>query len=254
VEGLPPPPTTPDPGARWGMPDIVLGLLVVVAANVAMLVVLVVAYLITGDAGTAEEADDGPLQPWAIALGVLVNAVGFVGWPLLVSRWKGSRSLRRDFGLAITPGDVGLGVAGFVVLLFWQGAAGLAWYALSGGDETPTNTDFLSRTPGPGGVLVIVVAVAVVTPIAEELFFRGLALRAVARRWGRVWGVAVSSVLFGLMHALGLDLATAAFVVVVTAGFGVVFGFLAAWRRRLGAAIVAHGLVNALAITVALSA
>ena len=53
----------------------------------------------------------------------------------------------------------------------------------------------------PGGWAILsVVALAVITPIAEEIFFRGFALRGLANSWGFVPALVVSSAVFGGLH------------------------------------------------------
>lgn len=81
-----------------------------------------------------------------------------------------------------------------------------------------------------------VVALAVFSGVAEELFFRG----AVQGSWGWVW----ATVLFAVLHtgpgrAFGLWTLFAAVA-------GGLFGGLMAWRGNLLGPIVAHFLVNAL--------
>lgn len=53
--------------------------------------------------------------------------------------------------------------------------------------------------PGSFAVLSIV-ALAVVTPVAEEIFFRGFVLRGFVNRWGVVPGIFLSSVIFAALH------------------------------------------------------
>jgi membrane protease YdiL (CAAX protease family) len=68
------------------------------------------------------------------------------------------------------------------------------------------------------GILVIalaVVATTVVGPFVEELIFRGLILPSWEARWGTRWAVAVSSLLFAVMHLA--DMAGALLFGVVTA-------------------------------------
>lgn len=50
---------------------------------------------------------------------------------------------------------------------------------------------------------VLLVAVVVVLPMIEEVVFRGLILRSLLRRSSAAFAVAVSALLFGLMHAPG---------------------------------------------------
>jgi membrane protease YdiL (CAAX protease family) len=63
-------------------------------------------------------------------------------------------------------------------------------------------------------------------------------------------GIAFSSLLFGAFHVQA-DLVSWAFVGAVTALYGVVFALLRVWSNgRIAASIVAHMVVNAMAIVV----
>ena len=53
--------------------------------------------------------------------------------------------------------------------------------------------------PGPF-VFFTVIALAVVTPIAEEIFFRGFLLRGLVNRWGVAPGIIVAAVVFAGLH------------------------------------------------------
>ena len=86
-------------------------------------------------------------------------------------------------------------------------------------------------------------------PFFEEVFFRGVLLRSLARLFGR-WGgwvgpalaVVVSGTLFGLAHAESLQLLGLAF-------FGVVLGAVSYRTGRLGMNMVAHASFNAVALS-----
>ena len=78
-------------------------------------------------------------------------------------------------------------------------------------------------------------------PVIEELFFRGLLLRALKARIGSVGAVIASGVLFGLAHFEPLQLP-------VLALFGVVLGMVALRTGRLGPGICAHAAFNSLAV------
>jgi hypothetical protein len=223
------------------MGDVFWGLLLYLAGGVLSAVVL----LATGSIDSSGTIDD--LSPWLVAVTLLGGWFGFVGWPVVASYVKGQRSLARDFGLDVRWVDVGWGVLGGVVALGLSVAAGLLWQGLSG-DDAPSNADFLPDDPGVVGALVLVLFVAVLTPIAEELFFRGLFLRAAGRKWGLPIGVAVSSFVFGCFHFEG-SVVHGIFIVVVTAIYGSVFALLVVRAEgRLGPAIVAHACVNGVGV------
>lgn len=164
---------------------------------------------------------------------------GLVGAALATSRWKGTGSLRDDFGLRIQAGDflpgLALGVAAqLVVIPLLYVPFKLLNPDLDLAEEARELTA-LARGPG---LAVLAVLLVVGAPLVEELFFRGLLLRALDRRYGPRWAVGVSAVAFGVTHFQPLQLLG----LVV---FGVVLGGLAQRRGRLGASLVAHAAFNA---------
>jgi membrane protease YdiL (CAAX protease family) len=89
-----------------------------------------------------------------------------------------------------------------------------------------------------------VLFVAVGAPIVEELFFRGLVLRSLERRFGSTWAVALSSVLFGLAHPQPLPAKALVLVMVSLAALGALLATLAVRTGRLGPSIVTHAVFN----------
>ena len=62
------------------------------------------------------------------------------------------------------------------------------------------------------GIVIMVIGVGVLAPIAEELFFRGLLYDWFRQKTGVVWGVVISSLLFGLAHYDSLAVVGSSFV------------------------------------------
>jgi membrane protease YdiL (CAAX protease family) len=93
--------------------------------------------------------------------------------------------------------------------------------------------------------VLLVVFVAVGAPVVEELFFRGLLLRALQRRVPDGAAVAVSAVLFGVAHVQ--DLAPGALLVVIVSlvALGAVLATLAVRTGRLGPGMWTHAAFNA---------
>jgi hypothetical protein len=92
--------------------------------------------------------------------------------------------------------------------------------------------------------------------VAEELFFRGLALRAWSREYGARSALVGSSVLFGLVH-FGLSpldgfVADLPRLAILAAG-GLVLGLLALRTGSLTAPIAAHATMNGLTLIVMLA-
>ena len=80
-----------------------------------------------------------------------------------------------------------------------------------------------------------------ITPIAEELFFRGLLLRALEKRFNTTIAIVVSAVVFGSLHITGVTSASnlaefavqGLFIAVVITGYGLVFALLDVYTGRL---------------------
>jgi uncharacterized protein len=120
----------------------------------------------------------------------------------------------------------------------------IAWIALLDVDET--NVDKLS----PVGGLFMALAVIVVAPVAEELFFRGFFYRALRSRL-RVWSAAlIDGVVFGSLHFQGSDTAITLPIIAV---FGVLVCLIYERTGSLFAVIGVHALFNTIA-TLSISA
>jgi len=233
-----PPPQRPL--IRWGLGDVLIGLGLWLTGGVAVAFVLI--------ASNQTEVTTTDLGLGALALSMIAGWPGFVGWPIIASYWKGQRSLRKDFGLSIAPIDVAWGLLGGVVALVISAFGSIVWMLLSG-DTAPTNSDILPVRPSVLTALGIFFLVAVCTPVVEELFFRGLFLRSLGRKWGLTVGVVVSSLVFGLFHWSGSSAAQGLFMVGVTASYGAVFALLVVRAGgRLGPSITAHMVVNSIGV------
>ena len=241
----------------WGLGDVAVGLALWLVTSA-----LVGAWLAALDVPpTAQEshpsdAADGSLSLWATAIALIANQATFIGFSWWTSATKGVGDLRRDFGLALRLGDIPVGVAGGISCLLASAGVAAAFAAVSGNDA-PTNAQFLEdRSVGPGTLVALLLLIGVATPVAEEIFFRGLVLRAAARRYGTLIGVIASATIFGLPHALAAQDASGAwFFPAVTTIYGIVLATLATRSNwRLGPAIVGHMVINTTGVLVAVNA
>jgi membrane protease YdiL (CAAX protease family) len=166
----------------------------------------------------------------------------------------GSRSLARDIGLRFRPLDLLWGLTLGVIARVMATILEIAGYGqmVSGGailDEPAHDLWW---------VFAVILAPVLVSPVIEELFFRGLVLRAVGRaaagngaaqRMALGIAVAVSAITFALIHLINAGSPTAVLVIgLSTLLFGLGAGALAAVTGRLGGAIVAHVVFNALVV------
>lgn len=168
-----------------------------------------------------------------------------VAWPVLVAQWKGNGAVT-DFGLTMSWTDVPLGlsigVATQLVILPLLYIP-LLWL-LGDRDVSEAARQLTERAEDPLGVALLVVMVGIAAPITEEIFYRGLFLRALERRFSntvssglrrhaRTMSVVVSALVFGAVHFQALQF-------LGLFAFGLIAGALTVRFGRLGPAMWAH--------------
>lgn len=196
-----------------------------------------------------------------------------LGGSLVASRVWGFGSLAKDFGLRFKWIDLaiglGVGIAARILLALVQVVITLLW-PLDEGEVLQGNAEIF-LTGDTGWIFVnAVLGGVLIAPFLEELFNRGLVLRAVQNAWwvkgaargkvsaaterrslttATVVAILVSSLVFGLLHtgAVG-DLRSSVYLLVGTFTVGVICGILTVWTGRLGPAIVTHIVFNGSAI------
>jgi membrane protease YdiL (CAAX protease family) len=253
-EGVVPPWWTPPDPRRWGLGDVGYGLLVAFGLQMLAGLVAVLGAIDPNRTGL-EDLDDLQLPLWGILLSVAAGWVGFIGWPVLATYVKGQRSLTRDFGLAFRPVDIGWGLLAGLGVFAITVVMGVLWQAITG-DDAPDNSGFLPESVGPAAAFALFVAIAVITPFAEELFFRGLLLRALEKRFNTSIAVVVSAAVFGLLHFAGVTSASGLgelalhglFISVVITGYGLIFALVVVRTGRLAPSIIAHMVINGLGV------
>jgi membrane protease YdiL (CAAX protease family) len=175
---------------------------------------------------------------------------GLLGACLVVSRRRGSGSLRADFRLRFRPIDVGLGLAASLVARVLASFSVLPVSFAFRHVRQPDRTVLGDVAHGVLGWLALTLVVCVGAPIIEELFFRGLVQIRLVGRWGPVRGIVVAALLFGAAHLIGWQgPATLAYAVAIFVG-GLVLGAARHYSGRLGTSISAHMLFNAQALLV----
>jgi uncharacterized protein len=215
--------------ASWGIGDAVAGL------GLALLgpsVVVVVGLALVGVSG--DEVDTIPL--WGVALLQVPLWLVLGGVPWWVARRKGSGSLRTEFGLAFRPRDVGIGLTAGLGAQVALGVILLPVYDLLGidrGDVGETARSLADRADGVVGVVCLFFVAVLGAAVLEELFYRGLLLGALRRRWSRGASIAGSALVFGIMHFQPVD-------TIALTLFGAVLAWLTVRYERLGPAICAH--------------
>ncbi len=237
------------------MGDILLLIPVMAAVFVFSFVVIGVLAAIEGIDLVDLDITDPNIPGSIIVVPTLIQQAAWVGWPLVVSRWKGLGPAK-DWGLSFRWSDLGTGLGYAMVGVAAAGAAALATGALVGleEDSAADNTAVVSNLDGSPWLIGILFAVVIGAPISEELLFRGLILRSVAKRWGSVVGVIGSLLAFVPFHIADGGLFTEGQLVLwsATGTLGVILAICALRTGRLGAPIVAHVIVNAIGSIAAL--
>lgn len=138
--------------------------------------------------------------------------------------------------------------AGVVLLLaVLTRAASAAWgFAANAWGWAPPNNASLTTVFGSGGIglSLAIITVVVIGPLAEELAFRGVILRAAGARWGMWPAILGTAALFSAYHFT-------AWTFVPLFVLGTALGWVAWKRRSLWAAISLHVLYNGIAVAAA---
>jgi membrane protease YdiL (CAAX protease family) len=236
--------------ARWGIPDIFLGIFAF----------LVGSFFVTGAVAAIGGAASG-LGPVAYArqhagiLGIielLASWAAVISFLVLIVRLKGGGSLRRDLGFRFSWWDPLIGFGGAIVVIMLNATVQVAINAVTGAPPASNSEAIFGGVMDDRALLIAMsVMAAIGAPIVEELLFRGLALRAIEKRFGAVAGILGSSVLFGVLHFNPATVSVAALIAGISM-YGLVFSLLTRWWQRLGPAIFAHIWVNTIATAVML--
>ena len=192
---------------------------------------------------------------WPIVVYVALSALFGYGPSLLAGMWAsrrwGTGSLRADSGFFFRRIDIGWGIVTWLVCLGTQ--AFIAFLVLSLDIPFISNTEGIDDLPADRGYIVSMLVVAVlVAPVVEEMLFRGLLFRGLLSRMGVVLAVAVQAVLFGMAHFDPSRGTGNIGLIMVLTGVGAVLGGAEFVIRRIGPTIIAHFIINALAMSLSL--
>jgi len=189
---------------------------------------------------------------WYIASTLLGLWAGFFGSAWLATGVRGTKSFRRDLGLRFRWIDligIPIGVAGqFLVALMY---IPISHHVHNFNQRFDAPSQKLTGGSHGADFFVVAILTVVGAPFFEELFFRGVLLRSLARlfgtfgRWvGPTLAVIVTGVLFGLAHAESLQL-------LGLATFGIILSVVYYRTGRLGMGMAAHASFNLVAVAAA---
>jgi uncharacterized protein len=192
---------------------------------------------------------------WYVVSTLLGLWAGFFGAACLATGVRGTKSLSRDLGLRFHWIDlvgVPIGVGGQILVALMY--IPIADHVHDFNQRFNAPSQRLTGGSHGAGFAVIAVFTVVGAPFFEELFFRGVLLRSLARLFGNVAGfvgpalaIVVTGVLFGLAHAESLQL-------LGLAVFGIILSLVSYLTGRLGMNMVAHATFNLMAVAAAVVA
>ncbi len=149
-------------------------------------------------------------MPWRAVISSLLGVV-VATWAVV--RWVDRRSFT-EIGLGIgrwVSGHLGYG-------LLWGAALFAAGFALVAAGGAVRFTPEAGTALGYLGALTSMLLFFTVAAAAEEVLFRGYALRVLSDRWGPAVAVLITSVLFGLAHAANPEVTPLALFNIFLAG------------------------------------
>lgn len=169
------------------------------------------------------------------------------------SRAQVPHGIRRLFGpkrpiLTDVALGIGYGLAALVVIQFGLGTL-LTTVIQRLGSEVPDIQPQVQQAIQGSGVapVVLVIVVALLTPIAEEMLLRGLLYQALAKRMPGWPAIGLSGLAFALAHV-------EPFVVVLTLPLGVFLAYIFRRHGTLVVPVVAHLVFNLVAVLLIRSA
>jgi membrane protease YdiL (CAAX protease family) len=104
-----------------------------------------------------------------------------------------------------------------------------------------TTTSIVSYSNLPE-LLFTLLLIAIVAPLADEFFFRGLLLQDINGRWGKVAAVLITAALTALFHTLEPFKLAHAFIM------GVIFACMVVWTRSVYTSLILHCFNNLLSL------
>ncbi len=245
----PSPSSTAVPETPWTLTDAFVGLGLIL--------------LLTTVLGAVVRASDYSGGPATLLLSALPIWVGLLGTTFWACRRHGVGRLVADLALRVRWSDVLTGVLVGIglrlVLGLW--ASQVTRLTREAAQQNLPVPDGLGSSPA--WVVLNAVAIAIVAPVVEEIFFRGLVLRSalatLLRRADRrrfatpqrraTYAALISALLFSVLHLSEVSSVTSILVLLPGLFFaGWVMAKLTLYTHRLGPAIVTHVVFNGTAV------
>jgi membrane protease YdiL (CAAX protease family) len=175
-----------------------------------------------------------PVPLWLSTLLQLPLWGALIAGPLWFAAKKG-RGIVADLGLRMKATDVPVGLAiGVASQLLMVPALYWVVFKIIGVQDVSAEARALTdRATDPLSIVLVFVIVGIGAPVAEEIYFRGMALPIFRRRVRARWAILASAAFFAATHLQPLQ-----FPALLV--FGVILGVLTVRSGRLGPALWAH--------------
>jgi uncharacterized protein len=228
------------PEITWGFGDSIWGLL-----GGLLLVVIVPPLLVLpfdSNIGDPDKASDAAILATQALFDAFLIAVAIgiaSGWRFNLRQALGRLGLK-----GFQPSAIGWMFA--VLGTYYVGAIAFSAIVLQPKQED-IGKELGVCNPGIGIAIFAVMAIVVLAPIAEEIFFRGFFFAGLRTRWSLWPSALLSGAIFGLVHA-----PTGPTAAIPLAGLGVGLAWLYNKTGSIYPSMLAHFLNNAIAISVVL--
>lgn len=146
------------------------------------------------------------------------------------------RDLRKNIGLGF--------IAGILFSIFASIADFVVTYILGPGHIHPIHPDMqkLENADSLIGYSAVLISGILIAPISEEVYFRGFTYTILKKRFGKIAGIILSSLLFAVVHLNYLWWTVPVFVI------GIGLALLFERTSSLVSVIIAHATINLLAV------
>jgi len=194
--------------------------------------------------------NDWPLIVYIVIASVLAYGPS-IGWVVYVRRRWGEGRFR-DLGWRFRWSDLGWGPLTWLVAVVTQALLALLILLIdipfasnieAGGEGTDERTY----------IVALLVAAVIAAPLVEEIVFRGLVMRGFLSAMHPAVAIGLQGLLFGVAHVDPVRGVGNIGLALVLSGVGVVLGGAAYLFRRIGPVVLAHAILNAVALTLALT-
>ncbi|HEX2594042.1 MAG TPA: CPBP family intramembrane glutamic endopeptidase [Rhizomicrobium sp.] len=245
------------PAADAAAPQPIKGWIVLVAPILGTVIfavlgiIAVIVYAVkTGDMNANAFRDLLSQSPYAYYIGTGVSGLFYVC--LLFSAWlllpkRGPASLASYFA-PVSFGALATGALSAVAMALFVGPALYAATNYFHLDLKPTTSEMMLVPKNVAELITVLVFGALIAPLVEEVYFRGLFLRWLRKWMWVVFAIAINSLAFAGLHFRFISHAGLGGIVVTAALMipGVVLAILAVRTKSLWPGVLAHGVYNGL--------